>query len=248
MFFENQDFSASVTDVLSFNEHKRVAVPTSARTFCALSYRNRAETYFETSDGIVEAGSRCIALFPAGIEYVRVTESENMTVIHFKPTIELGNRIKTFYPGNYLEYEKYFDKILKVWQRKETAYKIKCNEYLMRLVHMICCEQDNSAVRNIAVTAAGIIEKNLTDSTFGVGSIAETLNISGAYLRRKFSEEYGISPCAYLAEKRMEKAVTLLETNYFTVKEVALRCGFENEKYFATVFRKNYGIPPSKYK
>lgn len=247
MLFENYDFSASVIDVLNYSQIKKAVVPTSARNFCAISYRMKSETYFETKDGIVEAGARSITLFPANMEYVRIAENENMIVIHFVPTAELGNKIKVFYPDNYLEYEKFFDKILKVWQRKETAYKLKCNEYFMRLVHMICCEQDMSQNQNISVKAAGIIEKNLSDCKFSVSDIAKHLEVSGAYLRRKFNEEYGLSPCVYLAEKRMEKAVSLIETNYFSIKEVALRCGFENEKYFSTVFKKYYGIPPSKF-
>ena len=247
MLFEKYDFAASVSDVLSMSEKKRVVVPTAERSFCALSYRHRADTYFETANGIVEAGSHSVALFPAGVEYVRVASDESMVVIHFRPTIALGNEIRVFYPENFLEYDKYFDKILKVWQRKETAYKLKCNEYFMRLVHMICCEQDNSENCSAAVTAARIIEKNLADAQFSVGSIAEKLDMSGAYLRRKFHEEFAMSPCEYLTEKRIEKAITLLETNYFSIKEVAKRCGFENEKYFSTVFKKRCGISPSKF-
>ena len=92
-----------------------------------------------------------------------------------------------------------------------------------------------------------MIERNISNSEFCVGNIYDELDISGVYLRQKFKEEYGISPVEYLTEKRMEKAVALLETNYFSIKEVAKRCGFENEKYFSCVFKKFHGISPSKY-
>lgn len=132
-------------------------------------------------------------------------------------------------------------------ERKDVAYKIKCNEYFMRLVYLICCDADNEQNENIAALAARMIEKNLSDYSFGVADIADAFDISGVYLRKKFNDEYGVSPCEYLAEKRMEKAVTLLETNYFSIKEVAMRCGFENEKYFSTVFKKHFGVSPSKF-
>ena len=81
MFFEKCDFAVNVIDVLEFNQQKKVVVPTSARNFCAISYRMKSETYFETKDGIVEAGARSITLFPANMEYVRIAENENMIVV-----------------------------------------------------------------------------------------------------------------------------------------------------------------------
>lgn len=118
MFFEEQDFSACVTDVISFNERKKAVVPTAARSFYALSFRHTADTYFKTDNEVVEVSSHSIALVPANIQYTRVAQNESMTVIHFTPSRELGNKIKVFYPDNYIEYEKCFYKLLKVWKEK----------------------------------------------------------------------------------------------------------------------------------
>ncbi|MBE7038179.1 MAG: helix-turn-helix domain-containing protein [Ruminococcaceae bacterium] len=247
MFFEKCDFAVNVIDVLEFNQQKKVVVPTKARNFWAISYRHNAETYFKTGHKTIEALSKSIAIFPAGLNYTRVARNENMTVVHFIPTINLGDEIKVFYPENYVEYEKCFDRIFKVWQRKDIAYNIKCNEYLTRLIYMICCEQTNLQNENIAKVCARQIERNISNFEFCVGNIPDNMDISGVYLRKKFKEEYGISPLEYLTEKRMEKAAALLETNYFSVKEIAKRCGFENEKYFSTVFKKHFGVSPSKF-
>lgn len=248
MLFEKYDFAACVIDVLNLNQQKKVVVPTKARNFWAISYRHNAETYFKTGDKTIEALSNSISIFPAGLNYTRIARNENMTVVHFNPTINLGDEIKVFYPENYVEYEKCFDRILKVWQRKDIAYNLKCNEYLTRIIYMICCEQSNLQNETIAKTFARMIERNISNFEFCVGNVYDELDISGVYLRKKFKEEYGISPVEYLTEKRMEKAVALLETNYFSIKEVAKRCGFENEKYFSTVFKKFYGVSPSKHK
>ena len=92
-----------------------------------------------------------------------------------------------------------------------------------------------------------MIERNLSNPDFSIAYVEQMMDVSGAYMRRKFKEKFSLSPSEYLVEKRMEKAVSLIETNYFRIKEVARRCGFENEKYFSTVFKKYYGVSPSEF-
>lgn len=248
MFFDNENFAACVTDVLRLKTIRNLTVPTNSRSFCALSYRHSAQTYLETENGIIEAGKNSIVLVPSGVQYLRRAENEDMTVIHFMPTCCPGNEIKVFYPENFTEYEKYFIRMLRLWSIKDNAYNLKCNEYFMRIAHMISLEYNEYDDTDIASRAAGIIEKNFFYPAFSVESIAEMLDVSSVYVRKKFKEKYGVSPRAYICEKRMCKAEMLLETNYFTVKEVAARCGFENEKYFSTAFKKNYGVSPSEFK
>ena len=47
---------------------------------------------------------------------------------------------------------------------------------------------------------------------------------------------------------RIKKAKDLLQTGYFTIKETALKSGFDNVKYFSTLFKKEVGCSPSEYK
>lgn len=45
---------------------------------------------------------------------------------------------------------------------------------------------------------------------------------------------------------RLERAAELLRAGV-PVGEVALQTGFANSKYFSTLFKKHFGISPSKY-
>ncbi len=246
MFFDD-NFSANVIGALRLKENRKVRCFNDARSFCALSYRHRAQSHFEVGDKVFEANGRSIALVPAGVDYLRVSQGEDMTVIHFIPNTPVDRKIKVFYPENPIEFEKMFDKVLKVWQRKDTAYKIKCSEYLLRIACMICRECDSLSAKSTAESAGLLIERNLSNPDFSIAYVEQMLDVSGAYMRRKFKEKFSLSPSEYLVEKRMEKAVSLIETNYFRIKEVARRCGFENEKYFSTVFKKYYGVSPSEF-
>ena len=44
----------------------------------------------------------------------------------------------------------------------------------------------------------------------------------------------------------MNKALKLLIENKLSVREIALKCGFEDEKYFSRAFKNKYGHPPSQ--
>lgn len=45
----------------------------------------------------------------------------------------------------------------------------------------------------------------------------------------------------------MQRAVSLLQSGYYTVTQVAHFCGFTDEKYFSTAFKEMNGCQPSKY-
>jgi len=248
MFFENDNVALRVIDVLSFEQKKKVVSRNSNRPFYALSYRKKAtNTVFEYDNQCISVSGKSIVLVPAQLDYIRTAENETMTVVHFLMVGEHSREIKVFYPALYEQYEKCFDEMLRVWNNKEEGYKFKCNELLYQLLYMIRREEVESEQGRLfclADRAARMIEREASSSEFSVSLIAPRLNVSGTYLRKKFQEKYGMSPQQYLTEVRIELARSLLKTKYFSVKEVARRCGFENEKYFSTVFKEKVGISP----
>ena len=67
-------------------------------------------------------------------------------------------------------------------------------------------------------------------------------------MRRLFREKYAVSPKQYILRRRLDRAVSLLETRYYTVAEVAELSGFADPRHFSTVFKKERGCSPSAYK
>ena len=65
---------------------------------------------------------------------------------------------------------------------------------------------------------------------------------------RIFKEATGTGFKEYITQKRLAYACHLLETSQISVAQIAADCGFENANYFTTVFKNEYGIPPSKYR
>jgi len=77
---------------------------------------------------------------------------------------------------------------------------------------------------------------------------AQLANRSLSAFKRGFTEFYGTTPGKWLAEKRLERAKTLVETTQKTIGEIAFENGFSNLSHFSRVFKKKYGIPPSHYR
>jgi AraC-like DNA-binding protein len=62
----------------------------------------------------------------------------------------------------------------------------------------------------------------------------------------KLKSYTGKSPQDFIRVIRLERAVTLLR-NGQSVTDTATLTGFENAKYFSTVFKKYFGVSPSKF-
>ncbi len=78
--------------------------------------------------------------------------------------------------------------------------------------------------------------------------IASQSKFNSTYFCSLFKETFGISPWNFLIKCRLDSSITLLTTTAFTIKEVAEKSGFTDEFYFSRVFKKQYGVPPQKFR
>lgn len=92
------------------------------------------------------------------------------------------------------------------------------------------------------------VDTNFTSVSCSTCDIAENFNISEVYLCRIFKQNKQRTLMDYIVDKRIELAKTLLEDDLLLTRDVALKVGYENEKYFYSVFKKRVGISPSQYK
>ncbi|WP_064091850.1 response regulator transcription factor [Rossellomorea aquimaris] len=79
-------------------------------------------------------------------------------------------------------------------------------------------------------------------------NIADRFFLSREYISRKFKQEYHATITDYLTNIRMEQAKKLLENPYLKIYEIAYGVGYQNEKYFSKVFKKQVGLTPNEYK
>ena len=88
---------------------------------------------------------------------------------------------------------------------------------------------------------------NYKNEDLTIKEIADQSYISEVYFRRLFKEEYGMSPQKYIINLRIQNAITLISSGYFSLKEVSSLSGYSDYKYFSVEFKKLVGRSPSQY-
>ena len=91
------------------------------------------------------------------------------------------------------------------------------------------------------------IESDVT-RTWENAELAALVNLSASRFRHLFREETGVSPGAYLRERRLERAELLLRTTFLSIKEVMSEAGASSMSHFVEYFKKRYGVSPSGYR
>ena len=90
--------------------------------------------------------------------------------------------------------------------------------------------------------------KNLRNTNYSVDALAYDMMLSRVQFYRKLKTLTGLTPKKYIDEIRFQKAREILESqSLHTIKAVALRIGFKDEKHFSRNFRKRFGKYPSEY-
>ncbi len=94
------------------------------------------------------------------------------------------------------------------------------------------------------------IESLLTRDVFSpspfIPELAKMVNISETKLKNNFKTVYGLPIYQYFQKARMRAAREVLETNKYSIKQVAMELGYTNLSNFSTAFRKEFGILPSQ--
>lgn len=92
-----------------------------------------------------------------------------------------------------------------------------------------------------------LILENITDSDFSIDRLCREMAMSRTLFYVKLKSYTGKSPQDFIRIIRLERAAAFLR-NGRPVTDVAALTGFDNPKYFSTVFKKYFGVSPSKYK
>lgn len=77
--------------------------------------------------------------------------------------------------------------------------------------------------------------------------LSRMIGLNDYKLKIGFKEMYGSTVFGYLRDKRLEKALLLLQEGSFNVNEASCAVGYSNPSYFAEAFREKYGVNPGEF-
>lgn len=92
------------------------------------------------------------------------------------------------------------------------------------------------------------VAENYGQISLSMNEVADSVDMSAAYLGRLFKQVAGVTFTEYLTKYRLDKACALLKETDMTVNEISDEVGFTNSSYFYIVFKKNIGCTPSQYR
>ncbi len=88
---------------------------------------------------------------------------------------------------------------------------------------------------------------HLSDADFDREAFASDMGMSASTLYNRLRALTGLNVTTYIRDMRMKEARRLAETQPdLRVSDLAYRVGFRDPKYFATCFKKEFGIQPSE--
>lgn len=123
-------------------------------------------------------------------------------------------------------------------------------EALRRYMEQLPAEQIGwlAAARDEIVGATIAAIHRAPGRPWTLDSLADEAATSRSVLTERFSRFLGDSPLAYLAMWRMQLAARRLQTSRHTVLQVALEVGYESEAAFIRAFKREFRLPPAKYR
>lgn len=118
---------------------------------------------------------------------------------------------------------------------------------------MLARMNDEQAARGLSGKLASLdravryLEQHSNLPGLRIETLAAQVDISAVYFRKLFARQYGLSPKQYLQKLRMEKARELLESDLFSVTDIAEKTGFGSVYHFCRSFKDYNGCTPLEY-
>lgn len=106
----------------------------------------------------------------------------------------------------------------------------------------ILSESDHKFV----MQATQLVIENMSDTDFNINILCQEMAMSRTLFYSRLKSLTGKGPQEFIRIIRLQKAAELLKGGR-NVTEVAVDTGFINTKYFSSLFKKQFGVQPSKY-
>lgn len=240
--------SLNVYDIKCQKEKK---IKVSGRSFHSLSYRKNGKVKINTGKESFHSKTGCITFIPKDQSYsTKVIEDTRIIAIHFNVVDDTAFNMPFMLMSNSHHLEQLFDLVLKKYSA-EDFNNYECYSYFYKIL----AELENLAFKksidkiNPAVSKAKMmIEKNFRCNDFNIDSLVNSLNISASHLRSEFKRYYSVTPIEYLKNIRLQNAISLLASDYYSIEDIAIKSGYSSASYFIQTFRKSTGYSPLKYK
>ncbi|WP_217273962.1 helix-turn-helix transcriptional regulator [Shewanella sp. VB17] len=131
----------------------------------------------------------------------------------------------------------------------DILYELKLEELLLLIVHSssgselcrLLRQQTNRSSDRLHI----FMEKNYLKE-WKLNEYAKEFGSSLTTFKELFFEVFGVSPRAWITERRLLYAYNLLLSSETRIVDIAIEAGFSSQSYFTQSYRRRFGVTPSK--
>ena len=109
-------------------------------------------------------------------------------------------------------------------------------------------EKRATKTRSFVSRALDFVSDHYSDADLDLEMVCSSLGVSAAYFSTVFRKETGSTFINYLTDYRMKEALRLIDEEDEKTYIIAGKVGYADPNYFSYVFKKKYGMSPTKYK
>ncbi len=115
-------------------------------------------------------------------------------------------------------------------------------------IHGYMRERRENTTKRVIEEAKRYIQENFTNPDLSLEMICKHLHMSTAYFSTIFKKEVKQSYIAYLTDLRLGLAMELLKNTDKKTYVIANEVGYPEQNYFSYVFKRKFGMTPTKFR
>ena len=115
------------------------------------------------------------------------------------------------------------------------------------LLKMHLSAKKSDGISDIGMQMKDFLNTQIT-SRFHLELLCKHISRSESQTIRLFKKFFGITPYAYITNRKIDFAKKLFIDTNLSVKEIADKLCFADEYYFSNIFKKKVGMSPSQYR
>ena len=241
MLYNFDELSFQILTIDRFS-HKKGLFEVKGRPYASLSLRIDGRGDFTVDGKTLESTPGDLLFIPSNTPYRVEYSGGESIVVHFSRCNY--REAESISPENAAAISVRFEQLLQAWRSNRSVNAAKSALY--GILETVAAEKRLQLRDTAIVNCIRYMDAHFTDPELDIASVCAAGFISVSALQRAFAEHLGTSPRQYLIRLRMNRALQLLSQEGYSIREIALACGFTDEKYFSRAFKKIYGYSPSR--
>lgn len=136
----------------------------------------------------------------------------------------------------------------------EASITLRANAILTELLYRLAVlwqgrvtEATHTPLHRLAAEAYEYLDEHYAEKC-SLRDVAAVLHVSPNYLHSVFLREVGMTPYAFVTDKRIRRAKRLIAAGERSMLEIATETGFCSQSHFNKVFKQSTGYTPAAYR